>query len=124
MSGQRLTEQLQLVFTTAEEESSSTVGREDAEPVVAKCEPERPAVTNSLMEAVCERENLKKALRRVKANKGSPGVDGMTVEQFPDYLRMHWRCEPSPDGARARRVLARMAGVFRLLRNAYDSPTS
>ena len=40
--------------------------------------------------AVCERENLKKALRRVKANKGSPGVDGMTVEQLPDYLRAHW----------------------------------
>jgi hypothetical protein len=42
------------------------------------------------MEAVCERDNLKKALRRVKANKGSPGVDGMTVEQLPDYLRTHW----------------------------------
>jgi len=90
MSGQRLTEQLQLVFTAAEEATSSTVAREDAEPVVAECEPERPAVTHSLMEAVCERENLKKALRRVKANKGSPGVDGMTVEQLSDYLRTHW----------------------------------
>jgi RNA-directed DNA polymerase len=90
MSGQRLTEQLQLVFTSAEEEVPSTVGREDAEPVVAKCEPERPAVTSSRMEAVCERENLRKALRRVKANQGSPGVDGMTVEQLPDYLRAHW----------------------------------
>ena len=90
MSGQRLTEQLELVFTSADEAAPSTVVREDAEPVVAKCEPERPAVTNPLMEAVCERENLKKALRRVKANKGSPGVDGMTVEQLPDYLRAHW----------------------------------
>jgi RNA-directed DNA polymerase len=90
MSGQRLTEQLQLVFTPTEEGTPSPVVSGDAEPVVAKCEPERPAVTNSLMEAVCERENLKKALRRVKANKGSPGVDGMTVEQLPDYLRAHW----------------------------------
>jgi len=90
MSGQRLTEQLQLVFTTTEEGTPSFVAEGDAEPVVAKCEPERPAVTNSLMEAVCERENLKKALRRVKANKGSPGGDGMTVEQLPDYLRAHW----------------------------------
>src|ERR1700674_419639 len=90
MNGQRLTEQLELVFTSAAEAVPSTVVREDAEPVVAKCEPERPAVINSLMEAVCERENLKKALRRVKANKGSPGVDGMTVEQLPDYLRAHW----------------------------------
>jgi RNA-directed DNA polymerase len=89
MNGQRLTEQLQLAFTPAEEEMFSTVVREGAEPVVAKCEPERPAVANSLMEAVCERENLKKALRRVKANKGSPGIDGMTVDQLPDYLEAH-----------------------------------
>ena len=68
MNGQRLTEQLQLVFTAAAEEVSSTAVVEGAEPVVAKCEPERPAVTNSLMEAVCERENLKKALRRVKVS--------------------------------------------------------
>jgi RNA-directed DNA polymerase len=90
MTEQRLTEQLQLVFTSVEDEMSSTASGEDAESVVAKGEPERPAVTNSLMKAVCERENLKKALRRVKANKGSPGVDGMTVEQLPDYLRAHW----------------------------------
>ena len=85
MNGQRLTEQLQLVFTPADDATRSPAGREDAEPVVAKCEPERPAVTNSLMEAVCERENLKKALHRVKANQGNPGVDGMTVEQLADY---------------------------------------
>lgn len=42
------------------------------------------------MEVVCERENLKKALQRVKANKGSPGIDGMTVDQLSDYLRAHW----------------------------------
>jgi RNA-directed DNA polymerase len=89
MTEQRLTEQLQLVFTSAEDVQSSVAGG-DAESVVAKREPERPAVSNSVMEAVCERENLKKALRRVKANKGSPGVDGMTVEQLPDYLRAHW----------------------------------
>ncbi len=89
MTEQRLTEQLQLAFTSAADEPSSAV-EGGAESVVAKREPERPAVTNSLMEAVCERENLKKALRRVKANKGSPGVDGMTVEQLPDYLRAHW----------------------------------
>ena len=84
MNGQRLTEQLQLAFTPADAAVSAPAGREGAEPVVAKCEPERPAVANSLMEAVCERENLKKALRRVKANKGSPGVDGTTVEQLPE----------------------------------------
>ena len=42
------------------------------------------------MEEVCERENLKEALRRVKANQGSPGVDGMTVGGITDYLKQHW----------------------------------
>ena len=42
------------------------------------------------MEEVCEREDLKAALRQVKANKGSPGVDGMTVGGIKDYLKQHW----------------------------------
>jgi RNA-directed DNA polymerase len=41
------------------------------------------------MEEVCERENCKQALQRVKANKGSPGIDGMTVEELPGYLKQH-----------------------------------
>ena len=41
------------------------------------------------MEEVCELENCKQALQRVKANKGSPGVDGMTVEQLSEYLKQH-----------------------------------
>jgi RNA-directed DNA polymerase len=43
-----------------------------------------------LMEQVCERENLKRALARVKRNKGSAGVDGMTVVQLSGYLKVHW----------------------------------
>ena len=42
------------------------------------------------MEEVLKRENLKEALKRVKANKGSAGVDGMTVQQLPRYLVKHW----------------------------------
>jgi RNA-directed DNA polymerase len=42
------------------------------------------------MEAVCERRNCKQALARVKSNKGSAGIDGMTVEQLPAYLKKHW----------------------------------
>jgi len=63
---------------------------EETEPSVATSGPESPARTDRLMEAVCERENLKDALRQVKANKGSSGVDGMTVVALPDYLRQHW----------------------------------
>jgi RNA-directed DNA polymerase len=56
----------------------------------AKRGTESPAITESLREEVCERENCKQALKRVKANKGSPGVDGMTVQQLPGFLQQHW----------------------------------
>jgi len=52
--------------------------------------PESPAGTYRTMEEIVERENLKEALRRVKANKGAPGVDGMTVDQLGDHLKQHW----------------------------------
>jgi group II intron reverse transcriptase/maturase len=42
------------------------------------------------MEAVVEPRNLRAALKRVKQNKGSPGIDGMSVEELPNYLREHW----------------------------------
>src|SRR5437660_10542652 len=51
---------------------------------------ESPARTDRLMEEVCDRENLKAALRQVKGNKGSAGVDGITVNQLPDHLKQHW----------------------------------
>jgi RNA-directed DNA polymerase len=52
--------------------------------------PERPASAPALMEEVCDRANLKRALQRVKANKGSAGSDGMTIAQLPAYLKEHW----------------------------------
>jgi RNA-directed DNA polymerase len=58
--------------------------------MAANPEPESPSACDRLMEEVCERENLKQALKRVKANKGAPGVDGMTVLALPAYLREHW----------------------------------
>src|SRR5207249_9064889 len=51
---------------------------------------ESPAGTERLMEEVCERENLREALKRVRANGGSPGVDGMRVEDLADYLKDNW----------------------------------
>src|SRR6266481_1146089 len=65
-------------------------GREEAESRLTTHAPERPAGTTRLMEEICDRENLKEALRRVKANKGSPGIDGITVNQLDDYLEQHW----------------------------------
>ena len=51
---------------------------------------ESPAIGEQLMEEVCEGENCKQALARVKANKGSAGVDGMTIQQLPEHLKLHW----------------------------------
>lgn len=42
------------------------------------------------MESVCERENMRKALKRVERNGGAPGVDGMKTTQLRGYLRRHW----------------------------------
>jgi RNA-directed DNA polymerase len=41
------------------------------------------------MQEVLDPENLKEAMAKVKANKGAPGIDGMTVEQLPGYLQTH-----------------------------------
>ena len=64
--------------------------REGTESSAATQGRERPARTDRLMEEVCERDNLKEALRRVQANKGSAGVDGMTVDALAGYLAQHW----------------------------------
>jgi RNA-directed DNA polymerase len=42
------------------------------------------------MELVCERQNCLAALKRVRENKGSPGIDGMTVKELPAFLKLHW----------------------------------
>ena len=47
------------------------------------------ALTASLMEQICDPKNLLRAYRRVRANKGKPGVDGMTVHDLADWLRKH-----------------------------------
>ena len=66
------------------------VSAEGTETVVAKRGTESLAMGEQLMEEVCERENCKQALARVKANKGSAGVDGMTVHELPEFLKQHW----------------------------------
>ena len=47
------------------------------------------ALTQHLMEEVVNRENLNRAYRRVKANKGAPGVDGMTLRELGDWIKQH-----------------------------------
>jgi retron-type reverse transcriptase len=51
---------------------------------------ESPAGEVRLMESICERENMSKALHRVEQNGGAPGVDGMKTTQLRGYLKRHW----------------------------------
>lgn len=60
------------------------------QPKIAECQPESPTGTKDLMERICEVENLKEALRRVKRNKGAAGVDGIRVEEIDEYLKRNW----------------------------------
>jgi RNA-directed DNA polymerase len=68
--------QTQLDCSPALTGEARDAGRAATESSVATNESESPASTNRLMEEVCERENLKEALRRVKANKGVPASMG------------------------------------------------
>lgn len=93
MSGKRQKnrpEQLGLALAPQSRSEAPKAGGQGTEPRTAKREHESPADTERLMEEVCERENCQQALKRVKANKGNPGVDGMTVRELPDYLKQHW----------------------------------
>ena len=82
--------QLELAFMTESRGETPMADKEGSELPMAKCKPETPALPDLLMEEVCQRENLWKALQRVKQNKGSPGMDGMTVKKLGGYLSKHW----------------------------------
>src|SRR5690348_350290 len=90
MSDKRQKNQLVLAFPEASRSEAPMASTEGTESLVAKGRAESPAIGEQLMEEVCERENCKQALARVKANKGSPGVYGMTVHDLPGYLQQHW----------------------------------
>jgi len=76
--------------TGASGEAASGAARE-TEARAAKADIEGQAVAlGPSMEAVVERANLKKALAQVKRNKGAGGIDGMTVDDLPAYLKEHW----------------------------------
>jgi len=90
MTGERSQYQMSLDFDSRREGEALSAEGQRAETVIAECRSESPTDTEHLMEEVCEKENLQRALNQVKANKGSPGADGMSVERLPGYLRKHW----------------------------------
>jgi RNA-directed DNA polymerase len=92
MSGQRQKnrpEPGELAFPVEGRSDAPKITERRTETLMAKRRTENLAGTERLMEEVCELENCKQALQRVKANKGSPGVDGMTVDELPEYLKQH-----------------------------------
>ena len=90
MGAERQNIQLRLAFPEGDWGEAPATVREGTEVSEAACAPESPAEDGSLMREVCERENLTEALNRVRTNRGSPGVDGMRVEELAGYLREHW----------------------------------
>jgi len=90
MSDRRQKNQLELAFADKSRSEASRVSVEGTESFTAERRAETPAIGEGLMEEVCERENCKRALARVRANKGSAGVDGMFVRQLPGFLKQHW----------------------------------
>jgi RNA-directed DNA polymerase len=90
MGGKRRKTPGQLAFLFEGEGEAFELGAEGTETLRVERETESPAGSQQLMEEVCERENLREALKQVRANKGSPGIDGMTVGQLPEHLKQHW----------------------------------
>jgi RNA-directed DNA polymerase len=88
-SDKRQNVQRKLDFSSERKGEAHQAGWEATESRQARREPENPSNTIRLMEEVCERENLLEALRRVKANKGSTGIDGMTLGELSGYLKRH-----------------------------------
>ena len=93
MSGMRQEnqdKQLLLAFESQRRGAAPETELRGVEALAAKRDPEPAALEAYLMEEICQPENLKNAWKRVRRNKGGPGVDGMTIEQAGVYLREHW----------------------------------
>ncbi len=90
MSEERQKNQEQLAFGFVWGSEAPLGKPEGIEAPMVRREAEDPAGNQRLTEEVCERGNRREALERVRANQGSPGIDGMTVDELPGYLEQHW----------------------------------
>lgn len=90
MGDKRQKNQLELAFTAERKGEARMPDGKGTESSLARYESESLAESERLMEAVCEPRNLKQALRRVKGNNGSPGIDGMKTEELAGWLIRNW----------------------------------
>jgi RNA-directed DNA polymerase len=86
----RQNNQVELNLGTGATGEARSAAVEETEARAARACLERPAAVGPSMEAIVERENLKKALAQVRRNKGAPGIDGMSVDDLASYLKEHW----------------------------------
>src|SRR6202162_5463839 len=82
--------QVELNLGTGAKGEARSDAAQETEARTARTDIESRAAVGPTMEAIVERDNLRKALARVKANKGAAGIDGMTFEDLAPYLKEHW----------------------------------
>ena len=90
MDGNRQKTQEQLAFEFTSESEAPREGTKETETAKAERGTESPAGNQRWMKEVCERKNRREALKRVRSNQGSPGIDEMTVDELPANLEQHW----------------------------------
>jgi RNA-directed DNA polymerase len=91
MDAKRQKNQMELAYPADTRSEATRADGGGTESSTAKRITERPAHGERMMEAICTSENIREAMKRVCANKGSPGVDGMTVQELTAHLAAH--CE-------------------------------
>jgi RNA-directed DNA polymerase len=82
--------QVELNLGTGATGEARSAAAQETEARAARPDTESPAAGGPSMEAIIERNNLRKALAQVKRNKGAAGIDGMTFEDLTPYLKEHW----------------------------------
>jgi hypothetical protein len=92
---------------------------QEVEAVTATTERESPAPTEHLMEAICDSDNIETALHAVVRNKGTPGVDGITVQQLPGILRARWSEIENPHSIGLKSFSTQSAEPWRSARHDY-----
>src|SRR3979490_376160 len=82
--------ELEITLQAAATGEARSGGREGTDARPARTEPETQAAGGPSMEAIVERDNLRRALAHVKRNKGAAGIDGMSLDALAPHLKEHW----------------------------------